>query len=138
MGPIPYVPVTKTHVGVARQSSRHNVPSPGVWVSYIFQPESDLARVVSHGVLSVNDQVDGPPDLLIRTHVDLESCANSWFSFLKGETIASGGRFARYSLNQKVCSWRYDHVELYNKHDELAANLFSTKYILLRNRGFVL
>jgi F-box domain len=36
--------------------------------------------------------------------VDLESCGNSWFSFLKGETIASGGRFARYSLNQKVCS----------------------------------
>jgi len=36
--------------------------------------------------------------------VDLESCANSWFSFLKGETIASGGRFARYSLNQKVYS----------------------------------
>ena len=81
-----------------------------VRVSYFNQNQiwgSELAGVVCHGVLSVNDQVNGPPDLFIRAHVNLESYANSWFSFLKGETIASGGRFARYSLNQKVCSWRY-------------------------------
>jgi len=40
---------------------------------------------------------------VVLYNVDLKSCANSWFSFLKGETIASGGRFARHSLNQKVC-----------------------------------
>ena len=42
---------------------------------------------------------------LVLYNANVESCANSWFSFLKGETITPGGRFPAYSfLDQKVCS----------------------------------
>jgi hypothetical protein len=42
---------------------------------------------------------------LVLYNADVESCANSWFSFMEGETITPGGRFPAYSfLDQKVCS----------------------------------
>jgi hypothetical protein len=44
---------------------------------------------------------------LVLNNVDLESCANSWFSFLKGETIDCPRRIPTWSpVDQKVCSLR--------------------------------
>jgi hypothetical protein len=44
---------------------------------------------------------------LVLNNVDLESCANAWFSFLKGETIVPPRRIPTWSpVDQKVCSLR--------------------------------
>jgi hypothetical protein len=42
---------------------------------------------------------------LVLYNVNLESCAKSWFSFLKGETMAPARRLpVRTYVDQKVCS----------------------------------
>jgi len=42
---------------------------------------------------------------LVLYNVSLESCANSWFSFLKEETIGPLGKFPVCSfVDEKVCS----------------------------------
>jgi hypothetical protein len=42
---------------------------------------------------------------LVLYNVSLDSCANSWFSFLKGETIDPVGKFPTCSfVDEKVCS----------------------------------
>jgi hypothetical protein len=42
---------------------------------------------------------------LVLCDANLDSCANTWFSFLKGETIAPRGRLPACSrVDQKVCS----------------------------------
>ena len=42
---------------------------------------------------------------LVLHNVNLESCAKSWFSFLKGKTKAPGRLFPAWtSVDQKVCS----------------------------------
>jgi hypothetical protein len=41
---------------------------------------------------------------LVLYNTNLESCANAWFSFLRGVAITPAGRYPEYtSMDQKVC-----------------------------------
>jgi len=64
-----------------------------------------LVREIATAVFTGATREDLNSLNLVLCDANLESCANTWFSFLKGETIAPRGRIPACSrMDQKVCS----------------------------------